>query len=154
MGTGTWTQGDRVSTGQAENSPRCWRNAQVTREGITVPVGLEGTDSKKHLCAYRAAIIRGSDVPALLGIDALRRMDALIRCRTGEMWFLGEKGCDITPKGKHVHLQMKKGKSGHWYLPSGRFSNAMEKMAVGHLATNSASSGASAARTAIHSSPE
>ena len=121
-------------------------NAQVTREGITAPVGMEDTDGKKHLCAYRAAIIRGSDVPALLGIDALRRMDAVIRCRTGEMWFLGEKGCDITPKGKHVHLQMRKGKSGHWYLPVGRFSDAMEKMAVGHLVTNTASDSSAAAK--------
>ena len=123
--------------------------AQVSREGIVVPIGMEDTNNTTHLCAYRAVVIRGSDVPALLGIDALRRMDAVIRCRTGEMWFLGEKGCDIQPKGKHVHLQMKKGKSGHWYLPAGRFSEAMEKMAVGHLATTTA---AAAKTTAASSS--
>ena len=99
----------------------------------------------KHLCAYRAAVVRGSDVPALLGINSLEKMNAIIRCGTGEMWFLDDAGCDIRPKGNYVHLHMEKGSSGHWYLAVGRFSGAVKKMAVGHLATTSATSGNSAA---------
>ena len=128
--------------------------SQTAYEGIVVPIGMEDTAGKHHLCAYRAAVIRKSDVPALLGIDSLRKMNAIIRCNTGEMWFLDDAGCDIRPKGNHVHLQMKKGRSGHWYLPVGRFSSAMQKMAVGHLATNSASSEDSAARAAVPTSVE
>ena len=120
-----------------------------------MPIGMEDTNGKKHFCAYRAAVVRGSDVPALLGINSLEKMNAIIRCSTGEMWFLDDAGVDIRPKGKFVHLQMQKGSSGHWYLPVGRFSDAMEKMSVGHLATTTgdpAAAKATAAPTAASSS--
>ena len=62
-------------------------------------------------------------------------MNAVIRCKAGEIFFFGEAGCDIRPQGKHVHLQMETGQTGHWYLPVGRFGDAMSKLHDhGHLA--------------------
>ena len=54
----------------------------------------------------------------------------------------GQSGCDIKPRGKHVHLQMVKSRYGdHWYLPIGRFNEVMTKLGEistsGHLATSS-----------------
>ena len=54
---------------------------------------------------------------------------------------MDRKGCDIKPKGNHVHLQMVKHRSGHWYIPMGRFNDVMTKIGEvstsGHLATAS-----------------
>ena len=38
------------------------------------------------------------------------------------------QGVTLNQNGKHVHLQMKKGQTGHWYLPVGRFGDAMSKL--------------------------
>ena len=46
---------------------------------------------------------------------------------------MGDDGCDIKPKGLHVHMQMKRAPSGHGYLPIGRFGEAMTKMEKGHM---------------------
>ena len=114
------------------------KRSQSVPERATVPVGLVGTSGKKHLSSYRAAVVRDSNLPALMGSGSLEKMNAVIKCRTGEIWVMDDQGCSVTPKGRHVHLQMKKGATGHWYLPVGRFSDALAKFAGGgHLATTS-----------------
>ena len=123
-------------------------DTQTSDERITVPIGLEDTKGNKPLSTYSVAVVRNSDLPALLGINSLEEMSAVVRCRTGEMLFLHDEGCDVKPKGNHVYLQMKKASSGHWFLPVGRFSNAMKKMAGGHLATTSSTTADAAAATA------
>ena len=86
-------------------------------------------------------MIRNSSLPALLGMDNLSAHNAVIRCKPGELWFMVKKGCDIKPKGNKVHLQMVKHRSGHWYIPIGRFNGVMTKLGEtstsGHLATTS-----------------
>ena len=111
---------------------------QHADERVNVPVGLEDTSGYTHLSAYRGAVVRDSNLPALLGTSGLERRSAVIRCRTGEIWSLDDEGCPIKPKGNHVHLQMKKGRTGHWYLPVGRFGEAMNKLGQGHLAATTA----------------
>ena len=118
--------------------------SQRVEEKVTVPIGLEDKTGSKHLTNFRAAVVRGSDLPALLGINSLEKMNAVIKCGTGEIWFMDERGCDIKPRGKHLHLQMQKGSSGHWFLPVGRFSEAMEKLSLGHLATTTAAAATAA----------
>eukprot|EP00973_Karenia_brevis_P027707 3819092-Karenia_brevis.AAC.1 len=58
-----------------------------------------------------------------MGIKSLRRNDAVIRCKTGEIWFLGKGGVKIEASPGSRHFQMKEAKSGHWLLPINRFSN-------------------------------
>ena len=107
--------------------------SQSAEDQILLPVGLQGTDGKHHLSHYRAAVVRNSNIPALLGIDSLTRLNAVIRCSTGEIWFMDSKGCDVTPKGDSVHLQMKRARSGHWFLPVGRYQETMTKLGYGHM---------------------
>ena len=111
--------------------------SQHADERVHIPIGLEDTKGRKFLSKYRAAMVRNSNLPALLGIDSLERLNAVISCKTGEMWFMDDEGCDIKPKGDFVHLQMKKAKTGHWYLPAGRFGDAMTKLGAGHMAATS-----------------
>ena len=114
---------------------------QYADEKVRIPVGLEDTKGKFYLGDYNAAVIRNSNLPALLGMNSLAEHNAVIRCRTGEIWFTDSSGCDIKPKGNHVHLQMKRAASGHWYLPVGRFNEVMTKLGEattnGHLASTS-----------------
>ena len=96
---------------------------------------MEDVKGRHFLTAYKAAVVRNSNLPALLGIDSLGKHNAIIKCRTGEIWFLGDEGADVKPKGEFVHCQMKRnGPNGHWWLPIGRFNDAMIKMERGHLA--------------------
>ena len=111
--------------------------SQHADERVTIPIGLQDTAGKRFLSTYRAAMVRNSNLPALLGIDSLERLNAVISCSTGEMWFMDEAGCTIKPKGDFVHLQMKKSRTGHWYLPVGRFGDAMTKLGKSHMATSS-----------------
>ena len=111
--------------------------SQYVDEKVSIPIGLQDAAGKKHLSTYKAAMVRNSNLPALLGIDSLERLNAVISCRTGEMWFMDDAGCNIKPKGDCVHLQMKKSRTGHWYLPVGRFGEAMTKLGAGHMAATS-----------------
>ena len=137
----------RNSDGQQKHVSGVGNGSQRVEEKITVPIGLEDNHGNKHLSNFRAAVVRGSDLLALLGINSLEKMNAVIRCGTGEIWFMDEKGCDIRPRGNHIHLQMEKGSSGHWFLPVGRFSEAMQKMSLGHLATTTAADATAATTT-------
>ena len=101
---------------------------QHADDTIRIPCGFEDTSGKFHLGDDIAAVIRNSSLPALLGMDSLSARNAVIRCKTGEIWLMDKKGCDIKPKGNHVHLRLVKARSGHWYLPVGRFNNVMTKL--------------------------
>ena len=116
--------------------------AQHADESIRIPIGLEYKKGKHHLVDYKAVVIRNSSLPALLGLDSLATHNVVIQCRTGEIWFTDERGCDIKPRGDHAHMQMVKSRHGnHWYLPIGRFNEVMTKLGEaptsGRLATTS-----------------
>ena len=110
---------------------------QYVEDSIKLPIGLQDVHVKHFLAHYHAAVVRKSNLPALLGIDSPSKHNAVIRCGTGEIWFMGEKDCDIKPKGDHVHLQMKRMKSGHWFLPVGRYNEVMAILGKGHLTSTS-----------------
>ena len=111
--------------------------SQHADDYVDIPIGLEDKrpGQKNWLGMYRAAVVRNSSLPALLGIDSLKKHNAVIRCRTGEIWFLDNADVKIQPQGTYVHCQMKQARSGHWFLPVGRFNEAMMKMEHGHLHT-------------------
>ena len=117
-------------------------NPQVAEDMIRVPIGLEDKNGRGYLADYSAAVIRNSSLPALLGLDSLSKLNTIINCKSGEIWFTDKQGCDTKPKGHHVHMQMVKSRHGdHWYLPIGRFNDGMTKLSEisnsGHLATTS-----------------
>jgi hypothetical protein len=71
---------------------------------------------------YHAPVIPNSQIPALLGLETLSKMKALINCATHEIHFLGpddSKSLDL-PEGT-VTLQAELSKSGHMMIPFGEF---------------------------------
>ena len=88
--------------------------------------------SELELTSYRicANSNNNSGIPGLMGIQSLERNNALIRCRTGEIYFLGEGGADIKASPGSRHFQMKKGKTGHWMLPISNFSDQHKKAGI------------------------
>ena len=62
---------------------------------------------------------------------------------------MGEKGCDVKPKGDDVHLQMKRAHSGHWFLPVGEYQETMAKLCHGHVATVSSTPTISSLYTSV-----
>ena len=87
----------------------------------TVPVGLVTTDGEHFVDSFTAPTVNDSEIPGLLGIDALKRMDALIRCKTGDMLFLGKGGVKLEVSPGTKHFQMVEAMSGHWLLPVHNF---------------------------------
>ena len=84
----------------------------------TATLDVEG---RMHTNTYRAPCLDNSNVPGLLGIKALKHEDALIRCSTGEMWFLGQGGVDMKVSPGTRHFQMREAPGGHWMLPVSQF---------------------------------
>ena len=108
--------------------------SQTATDRLTLPISIEDMKGQHHYNKFRAAVVRDSHIPGLMGIRSLEKMNAVIRCRTGEIYFLGDEGCEIKPCENHVHIQMKRNHIGHWCIPIGRFSDVMKMMGKGsHL---------------------
>ena len=88
---------------------------------VTLTCVLKDTDGRLYEESYTAPCLEGSRLPGLIGIQTLSRNDALIRCRTGELWYLGPGGAEIKPSPGSRHFQMRKAKTGHWMLPVGHY---------------------------------
>ena len=96
---------------------------QEAKYALSLPASIVDTDGTHHEAVFDSPCLEGSNVPGLMGIKSRKRNDALIRCKTGEMWFLGKGGVKIEPSPGSKHFQMKQSNGGHWLLPINRFSN-------------------------------
>ena len=114
-----WTQ-KRMS--QSRRSTGVGGEAQADFE-VVLAAGLQDSSGNLYEETFRAPCLENSGVSGLLGLQSLARNDALIRCRTGDLWFLGGDGVEITPSPGTRHFQMRKSRSGHWMLPISRFSS-------------------------------
>ena len=101
--------------------------SQMCNFEVTVPAATEDIDGRVFLDKFTAPCIEGSHIPGLLGIKQLKANDALIRCKTGEIWFLGPGGVEIKASPGSRHHQMREAPSGHWMLPINRFSKETRK---------------------------
>ena len=88
---------------------------------LHVPIGLQESGGEIFEEVYQAPCIPGSAVPGLVGIRSLRRNDALIRCKTEELWFLVPGGAKIEASPGSRHHQMRMPTSGHWMLKTNNF---------------------------------
>ena len=95
---------------------------QTASHEVVLTAGLQDTSGQFYEEQYSAPCIPNSNLPGLMGIKSLKRNDALIRCKTGEMWFLGPGGVEIKTSPGSRHFQMKEAASGHWLLPINKFS--------------------------------
>ena len=83
------------------------KGSQTAQYEVTITGGLQDFDGELYEEVYKAPCLENSGVPALMGIQSLRRNDALIRCRTGEICFLGQGGwVNIEPSPGIRHFQM------------------------------------------------
>ena len=106
---------------QPRNVKGVGHGSQSAEYEIEVTCGLQDVQGNFHEEKYRAPCIEGWDGPGLMGIQSLERNDALIRCKTGEIWFLGQGGVQLQPSPGSRHFHMKKAASGHWMIPISRF---------------------------------
>ena len=88
---------------------------------VDLATGTLDVEGRLYESFYRAPCLDNSNVPGLLGIKALKHEDALIRCSTGEMWFLGRGGMDMKVSPGIRHFQMREALGGHWMLPVSQF---------------------------------
>ena len=88
---------------------------------MVLATGTHDVDGNLHRDVYQAPCLNNSNVPGLLGIRALKALDAVIRCSTGEMWFLGSGGMKMELSPGTRHFQMKQAPGGHWMLPVSQF---------------------------------
>ena len=94
---------------------------QTTTHEVILATGTNDVEGVNHISRYRAPCLKDSNVPGLMGIKSLKMEDALIRCKTGEMWFLGQGGVDIRVSPGTKHFQMKEAPGGHCMLPVSTF---------------------------------
>ena len=95
--------------------------SQQANYEVELSTGMVDTSGVYHEEVFKAPCLENSGVPGLMGIQSLGRNDALIRCSTGEIWFLGPGGAKIEASPGSKHFQMLKAKSGHWQIPISRF---------------------------------
>ena len=97
------------------------QGSQKAVDKVVLTTGLVDTSGQHWEETFSAPCLPNSAVPGLMGIDSLEQNDALIRCKTGEIWFLGKGRVKIEPSPGSRHFQMKKAKGGHWMIPISRF---------------------------------
>ena len=113
------------------------KGKQAATYEVKLSLGLLDAESEAFEDTFTAPCLEGSSVPGLLGIRSLKKCDALIRCKTGEIWFLGKGGVDITPSPGSRCFQMKEAPSGHWMIPISHF-RADAKQQEWHLVSERA----------------
>ena len=97
------------------------KGVQTCQHGVSFPCGLVDVDGEPWIEQFEGPCILEATLPALFGIEALRRNNALIDCKTGKLWFLGAGGAEIKPSPGSRCFQQVLGPSGHWLLPIHRF---------------------------------
>ena len=85
-----------------------------------------------------------------MGIKSLKANDALIRCKTGEIWFLGSGGVKIEASPGSRHFQMREALSGHWMLPINRFSDKREAKRSGMVLSTESTQWEDASSSKVH----
>ena len=97
----------------------------------SVPVGMADQDIEPDdSFRYKATVISGSDVPALLGLNSMTASNGILDLRPGKMHFYTCEDPDAieikyTPGKEHLvaRLKMSMARSGHLMLPCSQFRN-------------------------------
>jgi hypothetical protein len=105
--------------------------SQTASYSVTLQAGLVDIEGKPYEESFTAPCLAESQIPGMMGIQSLKRNNALIECKTGKMWFLGNGGAEIKPSAGSRCFQMREAKSGHWLLPISKFSTTMKPKSAG-----------------------
>jgi hypothetical protein len=87
----------------------------------TTALGLQRTDGTCVEATYTAPIVPGSDLPALLGLDALMSQRALLDLTTLKLHFVGPGTLQLDLPAGSESFQLEIAPSGHLVLPCGHY---------------------------------
>jgi hypothetical protein len=88
----------------------------------TTALGLQRTDGSCVAATYTAPIVPGSDLPALLGLDALMAQRALLDLTSLQLHFIGPGNLQLDLPAGTDSFQLEVAPSGHLVLPCGNYS--------------------------------
>ena len=113
------------------------KEAQDCKNDVAVGGAIpftEETDAMKVL--YKAPIIPNSDCPALLGLESLRDLRALIDCRTNDIHFLGQDDRPLQlPEGTRT-VRSELSSTGHLMIPFDSYCELPQHKNVKEVALN------------------
>jgi len=95
----------------------------IGQEHVSVPglilsaTGPDQPRSGMHEATYEAAMIPGSELPAMLGLKCLRSQRAILDMGTDTLWLCQPGHVTITPPSGSVRLNLETSASGHLILP-------------------------------------
>ena len=101
--------------GVGENPSTCLNSASV-------PIALEG-GTVGH---YKASVIQGSEVPALLGLESLERRRSIIDTVHGRLIELGPGAYELKLPPGSTMRQLHKSSTGHLMLPCTEWKRAKQ----------------------------
>jgi len=118
------------AAGQAYSSTK--RNVPLNVMGVgngsqscpfdcTTALGLQRTDGTRVAATYTAPVVPGSDLPALLGLDALMAQRALLDLTTLQLHFIGPGNLQLDLPSGSESFQLEIAPSGHLVLPCGAY---------------------------------
>ena len=106
------------------------KQAQEAVDNAKLPITLVGTDGSAEDGTFTTPVIKNSDLPGLLGLNALEQKRAIIDHQTNTLYFLGQGPYDLSkamPPGT-TSYKLQKAQSGHLLLPvTGYSSSRMAK---------------------------
>ena len=93
------------------------KGSQECTGDALVPICLKSDHGPKPDLLYEASFIKDSDIPALLGLDTLRRRRAVLDCYNGIMYEIAEGDYEIKMPTGSAKYSLEAAESGHWMLP-------------------------------------
>ena len=95
--------------------------SQECVDDMTFPMAIK-TDNLGTLAAtFTTPIIRDSEVPALLGLDSLADLGAIIDVGKRKLYLPGNSGVEIIPKADTAIITLAIAPSGHMIIPCDSF---------------------------------
>jgi len=135
------------------------KGAEVCKHDAALPAVLKTQDGSYLRATYTTPVVPSSDLPALLGLDTLKRLRGVYDATTNKLHLLGKAGLeeDKLPPGTTT-IQCEYGPSGHVMIPIDYYEEGKKEM--GGIETSplnmhilpSNTSQSSNARTIVHPS--
>ena len=94
------------------------KGSQPCTGEVRVPICLKASDgTTRPNLHYEASYIAESEIPALLGLNTLKKRKAVLDCFNGILFEMGADEYQITLPPGSTRSDLEQGESGHWILP-------------------------------------
>ena len=98
---------------------------QVCDEDWKFPIAMPLEEGRVMPCSYISPVIKDSGIPALLGLNTLKTMGAVIDCKTFKIYLPGPEGHKHLPCEGTKVLQAECSESGHMLVPCDEFARLL-----------------------------